>query len=88
VILDLGEVGRKKLSEGLRMPDGRGPAVLMILGDNPHATRLDLIEWKNPKPKGRQICGTPEFAVSPAHTHPREGLRGAQSEEYRVLDGA
>jgi glyoxylase I family protein len=53
VILDLGEVGSKKLSEGLRMPDGRGRAVLMILGDNPRATRLDLIEWKNPKTEGQ-----------------------------------
>src|SRR5690242_21725127 len=53
VILDLGEVGSKKLSEGLRMPDGRGRAVLMILGDDPRATRLDLIEWKNPKTEGQ-----------------------------------
>lgn len=53
VILDLGEVGSEKLSEGLRMPNGRGRAVLMILGDNPRATRLDLIEWKNPKTEGQ-----------------------------------
>ena len=25
----------------------------MILGDNPRATRLDMIEWKNPKTEGR-----------------------------------
>jgi glyoxylase I family protein len=25
----------------------------MILGDNPRSTRLDLIEWKNPKTEGQ-----------------------------------
>jgi len=53
VINDLGEVGSDKLSEGLRMPQGRGRAVLMILGDSLRATRLDLIEWKNPKTEGQ-----------------------------------
>jgi glyoxylase I family protein len=53
VIRDLGEVGNEKLSEGLRMPNGRGRAVLMILGDNLRSTRLDLIEWKNPKTEGQ-----------------------------------
>src|ERR1700723_3088407 len=52
VILDLGVVGSQKLSEGMRLSNGRGRAVLMILGDNPRATRLDLIEWKNPRTEG------------------------------------
>jgi catechol 2,3-dioxygenase-like lactoylglutathione lyase family enzyme len=53
VILDLGVVSSQKLSEGMRLPNGRGRAVLMILGDNPRATRLDLIEWENPQTEGR-----------------------------------
>jgi glyoxylase I family protein len=53
VINDLGEVGSEKLSEGLRVPKGRGRAVLMILGDNLRSTRLDLIEWKNPQTEGQ-----------------------------------
>ncbi len=53
VIRDLNEVGNETLSRGLRIPDGRGRAVLMILGDNPRSTRLDLIEWKNPKTEGQ-----------------------------------
>ena len=53
VVNDLGEVGSKSLSEGLRMPEGRGRAVLMILGDNLRSTRLDMIEWKNPKTEGQ-----------------------------------
>jgi glyoxylase I family protein len=35
------------------MPEGRGRAVLMILGDNLRSTRLDMIEWKNPKTEGQ-----------------------------------
>ncbi|MBE3602944.1 VOC family protein [bacterium] len=53
VIRDLKEGGNQKLSTGLRIPDCRGRAVLMILGDNPRATRLDLIEWKNPPTDGK-----------------------------------
>jgi hypothetical protein len=53
--LDLNEVGSEKLRRGLRIPDSRGRAVLMILGDNPRSTHLDLIEWKNPKHAG--MCG-------------------------------
>ncbi|MGA2411366.1 MAG: VOC family protein, partial [Candidatus Binataceae bacterium] len=44
IIRDLKEVGNPKLDKGLRLPNGRGRAVLMILGDNPRSTRLDLIE--------------------------------------------
>jgi glyoxylase I family protein len=33
IINDLKEVGHAKLDEGLRMQNGRGRAVLMILGD-------------------------------------------------------
>jgi glyoxylase I family protein len=52
IIRDLNEVGNPKLDTGLRIPHGRGRAVLMILGDNPRSTRLDLIEWKNPPTEG------------------------------------
>jgi len=53
VIRDLNEVSSATLSRGLRIPDCRGRAVLMILGDNPRSTRVDLIEWKNPKTEGQ-----------------------------------
>ncbi|HUN56738.1 MAG TPA: VOC family protein [Candidatus Binataceae bacterium] len=52
IIRDLKEGGNPKLDKGLRIPNGRGRAVLMILGDNPRSTRLDLIEWKNPPTEG------------------------------------
>ena len=53
IVRDLNEVGGEKLSAGLRIPNGRGRAALLILGDNPRVTRLDLIEWKNPPTAGR-----------------------------------
>ncbi|MGH7931907.1 MAG: VOC family protein [Candidatus Binataceae bacterium] len=52
VLRDLGEGGNDKLSTGLRIPDCRGRAALLLLGDNARATRLDLIEWKNPGTEG------------------------------------
>ncbi len=54
VIRDLGEVAMKKIDVGLRMPpEAVGRAVLMILGDNPRSTRIDLIQWKGPNTEGR-----------------------------------
>jgi catechol 2,3-dioxygenase-like lactoylglutathione lyase family enzyme len=53
VVRDLGEFSDPRLARGLDAPECRGRAVLMILGDNLHATRLDLIEWKVPPTEGR-----------------------------------
>ncbi len=53
VVADLGEGGGKSLNTGLRIPDGRGRAALLMLGEDPHATRIDLIEWKNPRTAGQ-----------------------------------
>ena len=66
IIRDLKEVGSPKLDKGLRIPNGRGRPVLMILGDNPRSTRLDLIEWKNPTTEGQahRNLWTRAFAVS------------------------
>lgn len=53
VVADLKEGGNPQLDAGLKIPQGRGRAALLMLGDNPHATRIDLIEWKNPKTEGK-----------------------------------
>jgi len=34
---------------GLGLPDSNARAALLVLSDDPHATRLDLIEWKKPR---------------------------------------
>ncbi len=52
VVRDLEVVGNQQLSEGLRIPNCSGRAALLMLGDNPRATRLDLIEWLHPKTEG------------------------------------
>lgn len=50
---DLGEVGNKYLERGLRMPRPVGRAALLQAGDDKRATRIDLLEWKSPKPEGK-----------------------------------
>ncbi len=53
VARDIGETALRKVNPGLRLPvDATLRAVLMVLGDNLRSTRLDLIEWKNPKTIG------------------------------------
>lgn len=44
----------KKIMPGLRMPpEAMLRAVLMIFGDNPCSTRIDLIQWKGPDTEGQ-----------------------------------
>ena len=52
VALDLGETSGEELAGPLRLPNARGRAALLILGDDPRATRIDLIEWKEPRTEG------------------------------------
>lgn len=56
IVRDLGEVGNAALERGLRIPRPLGRAALLQVGqanDDRRATRLDLIEWKNPKTAGK-----------------------------------
>lgn len=53
VVSDLGEGGNKQFEKGLRIPRPNARAALLMLGDNQRATRIDLIEWKNPKTEGK-----------------------------------
>ncbi|MGH7988411.1 MAG: VOC family protein [Candidatus Binataceae bacterium] len=52
VVLDIGEGPNKGNDKGLNIPDSRARAALLALGDDPHATRIDLIEWKQPRTEG------------------------------------
>ena len=52
VAFNVGEGGNPAFEEGLRIPNNRGKAALLLLGDDPRATRIDLIEWKVPKTEG------------------------------------
>ena len=48
VILDLGEGPNQGKDSGLNVPNSRARAALLALSDDPRATRIDLIEWKQP----------------------------------------
>jgi glyoxylase I family protein len=52
MVRDLGEGGSRAMAEGLGMPGAKGRAALLMLGDDEFATRLDLIEWKQPATEG------------------------------------
>jgi glyoxylase I family protein len=52
VVLDLGDLPDRSSDKGLNIPNGRARAALLALSDDPHATRIDLIEWKEPQTEG------------------------------------
>jgi glyoxylase I family protein len=52
VVLDIGEGPNKANDKGLNIPDSRARAALLSLSDDPRATRIDLIEWKQPRTEG------------------------------------
>jgi glyoxylase I family protein len=52
VVLDLGEGPNKGNDTGLGIPNSRARAALLALGDDPRATRIDLIEWQQPQTEG------------------------------------
>ena len=41
-----------ELAKGLDIPDGEARGALLMVGDDPRATRIDLIEWTRPKTEG------------------------------------
>src|SRR5262245_3376710 len=52
VVLNIGEGANPANDKGLGIPNSVGRAALLSLSDDPHATRIDLIEWKQPKTEG------------------------------------
>jgi catechol 2,3-dioxygenase-like lactoylglutathione lyase family enzyme len=52
VVLDLGEGPNHGNDVGLNIANSRARAALLSLGDDPRATRIDLIEWKQPRTAG------------------------------------
>ena len=53
VVRDLGEGGNKYFERGLKIPRPIGRAALLMIGEDKHATRIDLIEWKSPPTEGK-----------------------------------
>jgi glyoxylase I family protein len=52
VVLDIGDGPNKANDKGLNIPNSVARAALMALSDDPRATRIDLIEWKQPATDG------------------------------------
>ena len=91
VVRDFGEFGDPSLARGLGARECHGRAVLMILGDDLHATGLDLIEWKVPPTEGRPYPHLFHAGVWPhcaAHQDTARRLRGAQGTRRAISLGA
>jgi glyoxylase I family protein len=52
VVLDIGEGPNPGNDTGLNIPNSVARAALSSLSDDPRATRIDLIEWKQPRTEG------------------------------------
>src|SRR5580704_8951434 len=52
IVLDIGEGPNKGNDVGLNIPNSSARAALLALSDDPRATRIDLIEWKQPQTEG------------------------------------
>ena len=64
VLRDLGTGGSKQLDIGLNLRNGRARAALLVLGDDPHATRIDLIEWTRPPPTGKPYADLNHIGIA------------------------
>jgi catechol 2,3-dioxygenase-like lactoylglutathione lyase family enzyme len=53
VVFDIGEGPNRGNDAGLGIPNSRARAALLALSDDPRATRVDLIEWKQPATAGQ-----------------------------------
>ena len=52
VVMDFGDGPNRGNDQGLGIPNSRARAALLALSDDPRATRIDLIEWKQPQIDG------------------------------------
>ena len=83
VVNDLGTGSSPQLDAGLQIPNGQARAALLMLGDNPHATRIDLIEWKQPKTDGTpypHLAPCRHRPDCPENEKPDAGVRRPQSQ--------
>jgi len=82
VALDIPEVGNSDTGRGLGLPDSVARAALLTLSDDPHATRLDLIEWKQPRDTEKPYPRLNHLGIARIALFTK-GLR----DEYRRLKG-
>ena len=85
VALDIPAVGKSEAGEsetgrGLGLPDSVARAAIMTLSDDPHATRLDLIEWSKPRDDAKPYAQLNHLGIARIALFTK-GLR----EEYQRL---
>src|SRR5689334_5772601 len=85
VAVDIPEVteGTGRASDtgrGLGLPDSNARAALLVLSDDPRATRLDLIEWKKPRDDSKPYAQLNHLGIARIALFTK-GLRG----EYQRL---
>ena len=76
------EAGKSDTGRGLGLPDSVARAALLTLSDDPHATRLDLIEWTRPRDEGKPYGRLNHLGIARIALYTK-GLR----EEYQRLKG-
>jgi glyoxylase I family protein len=52
IVLNIGEGPNQANDKGLNIPNSVARAALLALSDDPRATRIDLIQWQQPKTDG------------------------------------
>jgi catechol 2,3-dioxygenase-like lactoylglutathione lyase family enzyme len=84
VALDIPAVGSatSDTGRGLGLPNSVARAAIMTLSDDPHATRLDLIEWTTPRDEAKPYAQLNHLGVARIALFTK-GLRG----EYQRLKG-
>jgi glyoxylase I family protein len=87
VVLDIPAVGKSEAGEsetgrGLGLPDSVARAAIMTLSDDPHATRLDLIEWSKPRDNAKPYAQLNHLGIARIALFTK-GLRA----EYQRLKG-
>ncbi|HLX36655.1 MAG TPA: VOC family protein [Candidatus Binataceae bacterium] len=84
VALDIPAVGsgNSETGRGLGLPNSVARAAIMTLSDDPHATRLDLIEWTTPRDEAKPYAQLNHLGIARIALFTK-GLR----EEYQRLKG-
>jgi glyoxylase I family protein len=84
VVLDIPAVGSSTsdTGRGLGLPNSVARAAIMTLSDDPHATRLDLIEWTTPRDDAKPYAQLNHLGIARIALFTK-GLR----DEYQRLKG-
>jgi glyoxylase I family protein len=81
VVLDLGEGPNHGNDVGLNIANSKARAALLSLSDDPRATRIDLIEWKQPRTAGESYPASVPYGDRSHRAVHQESRRGISKAE-------